>query len=352
MAATTIVGAGLAGTTLAWVLVRRGRTVRLIDREPPTTTSRVAAGLLTPITGKKPAVSWRWAELRPAAERFYRQVEEATGVGFFHPRPVHRLFTSEQEREAFRKTDFAGLIEPAGDGVLMPSAAQLDVAGYLDVSREYFRHRGMYDRSEWVGTTGEMTILCQGYTPCERFALPFRAAKGEVLTVRVSGIDAGRVLNRGGWWLAPTSLSPLEGEGGRRPGEGFLSAAFHPTPVALAPLGAVTSPQRGEVFRFGATYSWDRLDSVPTPEGRAELEAKFREMIPEPFEVVGHAAGVRPIVAGRTPLIGMHPTIPNLGVFNGLGSKGSLTAPFFAEMFASHLCDGTPIEQDVDVRRR
>ena len=57
-------------------------------------------------------------------------------------------------------------------------------------------------------------------------------------------------------------------------------------------------------------------------------------------------------VTGRRPVLGMHPTLPNLGVFNSLGSKGSLTAPFFAEMLASHLCDGTPIEQDVDVRHR
>lgn len=310
----TIVGAGLAGTTLAWALVLRGRTVRLIDREPPTTTSRVAAGLLTPITGKKPAVSWRWHELRPTAERFYSQAEASTGERFFHPRPVVRLFTSDQEREAFRRPEFAGLVEPSMDGVVMTTAAQLDVTTYLNASRGWFRQRGMYERGEWDREVNGVTVLCQGYTPDGPFPLPFRAAKGEVLSVRVPGLDAERVLNRRGVWLAPAGS------------EG--------------------------VFRFGATYSWERLDAVPTPDGRAELETKLREMLTVPFEVVGHAAGVRPIVTGQRPVIGMHPTIPNLGVFNGLGSKGSLTAPFFAEMLASHLCDGTPIEQDVDVRHR
>lgn len=309
----TIVGAGLAGTTLAWALVRRGRAVRLIDREPPTTASRVAAGLLTPITGKKPAVSWRWHQLRPVAERFYREVEGITGRRFFDTRPVVRTFTSQAEREAFRNPEFVGLVLKA-DEVVMPSAAQLDTVSYLDASREHFRKLGMYEPAEWDTRVVGVTVLCQGYTPGDPFALPFRPAKGEVLKVRGPGTPDDRVYNRRGMWLAP--------------------------------VGATGT------FRFGATYSWDRLDADPTPEGRDELERKIRELIREPFEVVGHVAGVRPIVTGQKPVIGRHPSIPCLAVFNGLSSKGSLTAPFFADMLAAHLCDGSPIDPEVDVRLR
>ncbi len=328
MAEFQIVGAGLAGTTLAWAFVRRGRTVRLIDREPPTTTSRVAAGLLTPITGKKPAVSWRWHQLRPAAERFYRQVEATTGRTIFHHRPIVRVMTSDQEREAFRRSEFAELVsdvdpplnaervpQPFG-AILMPTAAQLDTVKYLDASREHFSRLGMYERGEWDGSTGSegVTVLCQGYVSGGAFALPFRPAKGEILTVRIPGWNAPRALNRGGNWLAPT-----------------------------ATLGE---------YHFGATYSWDRLDCEPTGVGRAELTSKLHELIHLPFEVVGHSAGVRPIVSGQRPVLGWHPTVPGLAVFNGLSSKGSLTAPFFADMLAAHLCDGTLIDPEVDVRTR
>ena len=319
----TIVGAGLAGSTLAWALHRRGRAVRLIDREPPTTTSRVAAGLLTPITGKKPAVSWRWHDLRPSAERFYREVEATTGRRFFHHRPIVRVMTSEPERAAFGRTEFAGLVSladpPLGDvvpqpfgAVLMPTAAQLDVPEYLNASREHFSRLGQYHRGEWDGRTDRPTVLCQGFVSSTVFPLPFRPAKGEILTVRIPGWGESRGVNRGGWWLAPA----------------------------------------GEHYHFGATYSWDRLDDEPTDAGREELTAKLRELIRLPFEVVGHTAGVRPIVTGRKPVIGTHPSIPTLAVFNGLSSKGSLTAPFFADMLAAHLCDGTPIDPEVDVRNR
>ena len=326
MADYVIIGAGLAGTTLAWALVRRGRTVRLIDREPPTTATRVAAGLLTPVTGKKPAVSWRWHQLRPTAELFYRRVEAITGRRFFHPRPIVRVMTSDQEREAFRRREFADLVsvvdpplnaeavpQPFG-AVLMPTAAQLDTVGYLDASREHFTGLGMYERGVWDGRVSGVTVLCQGYVSGGVFPLSFRPAKGEILTVRIPEWTETQAVNRGGNWLAPTTT---EGE-----------------------------------HRFGATYSWDHLDDEPTEAGRAELTAKLGELIRVPFEVVGHTAGVRPIVTGRKPVLGIHPTDPKLAVFNGLSSKGSLTAPFFADMLATHLCDGTAIEPEVDVRTR
>ncbi len=323
-----IVGAGLAGTTLAWAMVRRRRTVRVIDREPASSTSRVAAGLMTPITGKKPAVSWRWHDLRPAAERFYREVEAITGGRFFHPRPIVRVMTSEKEREAFARPEFAGLVtaaDPPPDpnvvpqpfgAVLMPTAAQLDTRLYLDCSRDHFRDRGWYDRGEYTRPTAAVVILCHGYDPPtdKRYPLPFRPAKGEILTVRIPRFGETRAINRGGWWLAPTG-----------------------TP---------------DEYRFGATYSWDVLDDVPTVTGREELASKLGELVQLPFEVVGHAAGVRPIVAGRKPVLGVHPDDPRLAVFNGLSSKGSLSAPYFAEMLAAHLCDGTPIDPEVDVRHR
>src|SRR5262245_56991254 len=95
-----IVGQGLAGMTLAWQLRRRGQHVLVIDREGGGS-SRIAAGLITPVTGKRLARSWRWDELFPAAVAFYRSLEVETGEAFFHQRPALRLFADEAERDEF-----------------------------------------------------------------------------------------------------------------------------------------------------------------------------------------------------------------------------------------------------------
>src|SRR4051812_4350518 len=111
----TIVGQGLAGTALAWALLRRGRSVLVVDSEQGGS-SRLAAGLITPVTGKRLAKSWRWDELYPAAATFYRAIEADTGVSFFHPRPAVRLFANEAERDEFHRreaTILRGLVEPS-----------------------------------------------------------------------------------------------------------------------------------------------------------------------------------------------------------------------------------------------
>src|SRR5688572_10216051 len=113
-----IVGAGLAGTALAWQLRRRGRSVLVIDRESGDSASGVAAGLVTPVTGKRMARSWRWDELFPAAVAFYLDVEAELGATFFHQRPALRLFADGAERNEFRRRAdglLAGLASPTND---------------------------------------------------------------------------------------------------------------------------------------------------------------------------------------------------------------------------------------------
>ncbi len=345
-----IVGQGLAGTALAWALLRRQRSVRVVDRESGDSASRLAAGLITPVTGKRLAKSWRWDELYPAAVAFYRAIEAETDTRFFHPRPALRLFADEAERDEFRRrepTVLRGLVRPAEvpewfaapfGGFEMPDAARLDVPCYLDASREHFRARGIYfpvtrlsesgvslvarlseSGAEQVGpdsesrATGKTVVFCRGFAPSDPWfgGVRFNAAKGEMLTLRVLGLAEARVVHRGVW---------------------------------LAPLG-------GELFRAGATYTWEPLDSQPTAEGRAEIETKLRAFLTLPFEVIDHRAAVRPVIDAGYPVLGRHPRHPHLAYFNGLGSKGSLLAPFFAEQLAAHLCGEGPIEEVVDVRK-
>lgn len=313
-----IVGQGLAGTALAWALLKRGRRVRVLDREAGNRASRVAAGLLTPITGKRLADSWRWGELFPAARAFYREREAELGCTFFREAPAVRLFQSEAERERCR----GGLCEvPTGFraplGAFEMPAARLDVGAYLDASREAFRAKGVYERRDFdlgAPLPDATVVFCRGFDAGEDpwFGnIAWNAAKGEILTVRVPELREDRVIHFGGW---------------------------------LAPVGE-------QLYRLGATYTWDPLDALTTPEARAELEGKLRAVLGVPFEVVGHDTAVRPVIDAGKPALGTHPRNARVACFNGLGSKGSLLAPFFAEQLAAHLCDCAPIDPEVNVRR-
>jgi glycine oxidase len=313
-----IVGQGLAGTALAWALLKRGARVRVIDREAGNRASRVAAGLLTPITGKRLAESWRWSELFPAARAFYRELEAELGCDFFREAPAVRLFQSEAERGRCR----GALCEvPAGFraplGAFEMPAARLDVSAYLDASREAFRAKGTYECADFdpcAPLPDATVVFSRGFDAREDpwfGGIAWNAAKGEILTVRVPELREERVIHFGGW---------------------------------LAPLGA-------HLYRLGATYTWNPLDTLTTPEARSELEAKLRAVLEVPFEVVGHDAAVRPVIDAGKPALGTHPRNARVACFTGLGSKGSLLAPFFAEQLAAHLCAGAPVDPEVDVRR-
>ncbi len=347
-----IVGQGLAGTTLAWQLRRRGFSVLVIDREGSGSASRIAAGLITPVTGKRLAKSWRWEELYPAAVAFYRALEADTGEAFFHQRPALRLFANDAEREEFHRRAggmLAGLVRVAEDipaafaapigeiaGFEMPSAARLDVPRYLDASRDHFRRHDAYLCEEVEPRDVELLadsvrlprlevearslVFCRGFSSGSDpwfGSIRFNAPKGEILTLRIPGLTEERVIHRG-IWLAPVGMT-------REAASGF--------------------------YRCGSTYTWDDLNCEPTAAGRAEIESRLREFLRLPFEVIDHRAAVRPVIDAGFPVLGRHPEFPQLAYFNGLGSKGSLLAPFFAEQLAACLAGERDPDPEVDVRR-
>ncbi len=344
-----IVGQGLAGMTLAWSLRWLGWRVLSVDRDEAVTTSKIAAGLITPVTGQRIAVSWRVAELLPAARAFYRRVEALTGKSFFHERRALRLFASDDERRRWNTKQHlpeirAHLTEPqparladprevetSGGGFEM-AAAQLDVANFLLASRRAFSADGGWQTADvQVGTevhpevggvrfTGDIqafaryAIFCQGYAGSQHplFSwVPFKAARGDILTLELRHFQERRGLHRG-VWLAP------------------------------AP---------GGLFRAGSTYDWHQLDTTPSTLGREEVLNRLREFVTAEIRVVAHHAAVRPIIRESKAVLGLHPVWDRVGYFNGLGSKGSLHAPFFAAQFAAHLAGQGEIDGAVDLRK-
>lgn len=345
---TILVGLGLAGGCLAWAHQARGSELMMIDREEAVTASRIAAGLVTPVTGQRLVKTWRLDEFYPCARDFYRWIELETGAAFFHELPAVRLFVDDNERACYEKRQsspsYAGMFAPMDrwpasmpasfGGVELVPAARLDVAQFLNVTREHLKSRQCYRVGElrlpqdvqfihhgvelpaW-GVRARHLIFCQGYAAhanpwFQGFA--WNPAKGEILIVAIPGHEEPRIVHRG-IWIAPTGTQNASGD---------------------------------RLYRVGATYDWNRLDQVPTPHGREELERRLAISLTVPFHVVGHDAAIRPILKNLNPVIGCLPEHPAIGFMNGLGSKGSLMAPYFSQQLAGHLIEGTPLEPAVD----
>ena len=336
-----IVGQGLAGSLLAKELLRRGRSVHVVDDRWKSSSSQVAAGLMTPLTGRRFTLTKDYPELFASAQA------RLTELGVFRPIQVYRMFVDvEQRGKGLKRTECKscqpfiarvtsargeldpGLTDTFG-GALM-NGAWVDLPKLLaDVRAELLAAGNLteaaFDSAEaalsaegvrWRTLRAGAIIYCDGYKSALRGPftyLPWQPAKGEALTLRSDVPDKPFILNREGWAL---------------------------------PLGQ-------GVWRTGTNWQWDQLDETPTELQKEKLIGRFRGYFGQDVsvEVTAHIAGVRPCTSDNHPFLGTHPTQSRTHLFNGLGPRGTVWAPAMADEMAAYLCDGTALRPECNLSR-
>jgi glycine/D-amino acid oxidase-like deaminating enzyme len=340
-----IVGQGLAGSVLACLFQMARIKVLVIDNAHRTAASIAAAGIINPITGTRLNRPFLIDQLLANAFAIYPSIEEFLGTSFFQRRIVLRLLQSAEEQHHWIKRvltgDYArylGSVEcprflsdcPWFGGFEIAMAGQVDIPTFVRHTRNAlaasdslaecefeFGEMRLSDVSvQWRQYTAKAVIFCEGYKLTENpFFKPIQLnpAKGECLTLRAPEFTDDRIIQRGKW-LFRTSL--------------------------------------GEV-KAGTTYTWDRLDESPTQAGRDEIETAIRGFADFNFEVTAHSAGVRPVIrVDNRPVLGTHPDNRRVAIFNGLGSKGALQAPFASKQLIDNLEQGLMIHPEFDVCRK
>ncbi|EMR04553.1 NAD(P)/FAD-dependent oxidoreductase [Cesiribacter andamanensis] len=339
-----LIGQGLAGTLLSYQLRQRGLSVLVLDQPQLTASSRIAAGLYNPITGRQMVKTW-WADrLFPLVEQAYQALEELTGQRFLHPMPLYRPFVSIAEKNDWhgRWSDPAyapyieriedgpihspQLINPFG-GLMLRQTGWLDIPLLLDSWRAYLQQQGAFRADAFAEE--ELELLPQG--------VRYRDVEADKL---VYCTGTAQLQSRYWQWLP---LRPVKGDVLLlQTGEEF---PFIPNRgVFMVPLG-------GGRYRAGSTYNHQDLSLEPDPRGRAEIEEKLGALVAMPWQVLEQQVGIRPATKDRRPVLGAHPELPGLYVFNGLGTKGVSLAPYCAELLADHLKNGTELATEISIKR-
>ena len=340
-----IIGQGLAGTTLAMHLMDSGRKVCIVNDSSQPSSSKVAAGIFNPLTGKKLVKTWLAEELFPYAQAFYTKMEERLSAKFIHNTSIYRPFRSISEQNTYLGQTADPAIAPyIGDGIdhrgvsdyLNAEFGGLEVvrSGWIDLplllekSKSYFQAQDSYQESNfeisdlnitehfvlWNGLKFSKVIFCQGFQATKNIMfnwLPFAPVKGQILEIATGKPLQPYIINQG---------------------------------IFILPLSESSC-------RVGATYSWDDLDWETTESGRLELETKFQQLFTASYEIVGQVAGIRPSSNDRRPIMGMHPAYSNVGILNGLGTKGVTLAPFFSNQLVSYLERGKELNPLVNIKR-
>ncbi|MDX8340045.1 FAD-dependent oxidoreductase [Draconibacterium sp. IB214405] len=337
-----IVGQGLAGTLLAFELYFAGVDVCIVNNPQKSTATRVAAGMVNPLVFKRMTKSWMVDELLPVMKKRYRQLEELLGEQFYFDLPMLKPL-SEQETELWqqRKTDekFAPFIDDIRENSpvnrvfkshaygIVKGSGYLKTGLFLDAAKRFFEQNEMLIEADFPSNQSnfedhifqniqfDKLVFCEGHYlkthPLFEF-VRLQPAKGEVLQIYAPDLSEKYIINRR---------------------------------VFVLPIG-------DHRFKVGSTYEWKDLTDTPTEEGKFSIIERLKDLIHVDFKVEEHWAGVRPTVVDRRPVLGKHPAHEHMYLFNGLGTKGVMLAPFFATEMKNLILNGNySVSKEVDLAR-
>ena len=319
-----VVGQGLAGTLLTLDLLDNKKRILIVDKHLKGSASKVAGGLMNPISVRRCIPAFPDHYLTVAFKR-YKELEEKLNNNFLYTKPLVKLFRNDEIRDlwhdkynshdmdiyikgfnksntfsSFKDTFTSANIEPAGN---------LDVAHFLSISKSYFSIEcdfleeefdfNFFNESEvsYKGYTSEKIVFCEGYrlmnNPFFKY-LPLAPTKGEVITIKIPSLEyCDQIISKG---------------------------------VYLIPLG-------NHLYTVGATYNREDLTDEITDDGQRFLIERLEGILNLDYEIVDRQSGIRPTVKDHKPLIGYHPDNNRIGVFNGLGSRGVLAGPYLSNQF-------------------
>ena len=339
-----IIGQGICGTMLSWFLHKEGKTFLVFDNHKEDSSSRVAAGIINPITGRRYVTTWMIDEVMPYAIDTYRAMETFLQANLVYEKSIIDFFPSAQMLNAFverieendtylhsypNQNQFNQFFNyDFGCGEIRPSYT-IQLSLLLDLWRQQLNQWNALREEEFTigevhidedhiryqDITADRIIFCDGVNaaanPWFRL-LPFAPNKGEAMIIEAKELYNGHIFKKG---------------------------------LMLVPL-----PAPG-LYWVGSNYQWEFTDDQPSEQFYKQTANLLQNWLKVPFTIVDHKAAIRPATVERRPFVGMHPVFPRIGILNGMGTKGTSLAPFFANQLTQYLAYDLPVSDEANVHR-
>ncbi len=339
-----IIGQGLAGTSLAIRLLDAGKSVLVIDEAKEQTASLVSSGIINPITGRRYVKSWMFDQLLSEALHFYRLMERRWGIEVIKPKRVLRalsnvleenLWSGQSGKQDYK--DFFGKIikdkvytQAFNNKVVfgeVRNSYQVDIPGLILNARKELINRGVFIQERVLESDIHIEdiisikkyktkhiIFAEGWKVINNpffKKLPFDPTKGEVIIADLENYNLEDIIknqkfimpySKGGYWIGSTNENGV-------------------------------------------------ANNLPNAKKRNELRDFITACVKGNYKIMQEWTAVRPSTKQRRPILGAHPSLKNIFLFNGLGTKGASLAPYFSKMLVKHILKGDQILNAVDIKR-
>lgn len=339
-----IVGQGISGTWLSYFLQKENQSFLVIDDHAPHASSRLSAGIINPVTGRRHVAVWMADELLPYVRNIYTTLGQELNIHAISQKDIIDFFPNPQMRLSFEQrvnedNQYVSLKENEnqfhhsfqydfGFGKIAPCYT-VHLQNILPAWRSRLKKNNQLleekfniadlkihkHQVNYKNITADKIIFCDGNAgttnPWFRL-LPFAPNKGEALILEIPDLPPTHIYKKG---------------------------------MVLVPLATP------HLWWLGASYQWSFTHELPTDAFKTQAESTLKNFLKLPYKIVDHICGIRPATLERRPFVGLHPVHSQIGILNGMGTKGCSLAPYFANQLTQHLVHHTPILPDADIKR-
>jgi glycine/D-amino acid oxidase-like deaminating enzyme len=337
-----IIGQGISGTMLSWYLYNASVPFKVVDAFKENTPSKVAAGIINPVTGRRIVKTWMIDQIMPYAVQAYQDFGKQFNINVVAQKSIVDCFATQQMKDAFTErvaenADYLSINNSInvnnqvncqlGYGNIEPCYI-VNLKKMLSTWRNFLQSKKLliektFDQNEvvingddlsWKNMEVSKIIFADGANGENNIwfkNLPFAPNKGEALIIEAKNLDKNFIYKKG---------------------------------LTIAPLG-------NHRFWVGANYIWKYNDELPTTQFYNDTNNWLTSFLKTDFTVIQHIAAIRPANVERRPFVGLHPLYKNIGILNGMGAKATSLAPFFANELVQHLLYNTPLHPEANVQR-
>lgn len=352
-----ILGAGLAGISLAHELSKDNATVCLIDPNGIASgASGTPLGLVNPATGRYATLTWKAVECYSAVLENLHQVQKESPVQFFKKtgvlRPALDRKIASRMKENFDSTewpagwaewldekeikDFHKGINCVGGGIWLPEGLTVDISCFLN---EFVRILTLNNVKTYFGKNYSISKKEENWEISLSNQEKFLAEKIVFTT--------GSSNNELDFWK-DIPLHPIKGQ--LVVLEASSSLSFQHAVSALGYIASLSTRK----FVIGSTYEHNFEDETINVKGLEYLLTRFEKVLPDlrkNSNVISQWAGIRASTPNRMPILGKHPNKENLYIFAGLSSKGLLYSAYLSRKIKDYLLFDEPLPAEVDISR-
>ncbi len=340
-----IIGQGICGTWLSYYLLNEQKSVLVIDDAHKSSASKIASGLINPVTGRRVVTTWMADELLPFVWKEYNAFENFFDQQFIQQKNILAFPLAPDLLQAFEKR------KQQGNGYIYESSIKKEEL------HKYFNFPfiAMEIAPCYLVDVNALTKRWRQYLENKNALLPERFNEEELLLfdkfIQYKDITAEKIIYCNG---INASLSKYWKQLPFVPnkGQALIADIKDLNRDYIYKFGHLSLiPWQNNLWWIGASNELNFINAEPTNEFLESTTATLKRVLKIDFKIEEHVSSVRPAAVERRPFVGVHSLYNQIAILNGMGAKGCSLAPWFAKELVSNLINKKTINALADVNR-